>query len=456
MVAPDSSHSPTAPRWCRLEMQISPQNEFKFRYWMAPILSRRATGHLAQSFTNTMMSPLAPEQIAELASIDGVRLATSSTGMRYKNRPDLALLEFCEGTTAAGSFTRSQTAGAPVRWCREALRLGEIRGIIVNAGNANVFTGEAGEDAVRIEARSVAQALSADKRSIFVCSTGVIGEPLDVKVITDKVPELVSSLRGDGWRSAADAIRTTDTYAKLASTAVDIGGGQVRINGIAKGSGMIAPNMATTLAFLATDARVDQETLQTVLADCVDTTFNCITVDGDTSTSDSIIMGATGRGPTVSEPADIAAFKEAVHTVLDSLALQVVSDGEGLERLIEITVAGADSRQAARALASSVSNSLLLKTAIAGGDANWGRVVMALGNAAVPLTQAKLKIWFGDLLVAERGQRAVSHNESAVSEYISGRKISIRIEVGTGPGFATFRTCDLTSKFVDLNANYRS
>jgi len=402
------------------------------------------------------VSPFAPAAPQQLSAITGIRLASCASGIKRGEATDLSLIEFAAGSTVAGCFTKSTTAGAPVNWCRKALKSGHVRAIIVNSGNANVFTGSPGDETVRLEVDSVASALSAAHSDVFVCSTGVIGEPLDGNLIARAVPGLVASLQSASWHEAASAIMTTDTYPKVSTRSCAVASGQVTINGIAKGSGMIAPDMATTLSFLGTDARISAADLQSLLSECVEDTFNCITVEGDTSTSDTILIGATGKGSQVETQEDLAKFKAALREVLFDLSQQVVDDGEGVSKRIEISLSGAPDRASARMLAMHIANSPLFKTAIAGGDANWGRVVMALGKSQMPFDLNRLKIWFNDLPVAESGRRASAYNEKAMTALVNGDSIRVRVEVGEGPGSILVRTTDLTSDFVDLNANYRS
>ena len=389
----------------------------------------------------------------------GVRMATCAAGVRYRGRDDLALMVFDQGTVVAGSFTRSQTAGAPVIWSRRVAKCGVARALIVNAGNANVFTGEAGHATVLAEAEAVSNSLGLSVDDVLVCSTGVIGEPLDPSSITRHVPRLTESLRPDAWLSFAEAIRTTDTYPKVATVETKLQRGMVRLNGLAKGSGMIAPNMATMLAFLATDAAISPALLKQMLKECVDETFNCITVDGDTSTSDSVLLAATGKvGDQIvrTDDPDYVPFRDALLELCRNLALQVVCDGEGLTKLVEIRLRGATSRETARTLAMAVANSPLLKTAIAGGDANWGRIVMALGKAGPFLNVADLRIAIGNHPVASNGVRDAAYDEDAVSRHVAGARVEIDVSVGPGPGEIKVWTTDMTNEFVAINASYRS
>ncbi len=406
-------------------------------------------------------SPLAPAEIQQLPPIDGVRLATTNSGIRYKGRDDLLLMEFAPGSTVAGVLTRSLASSAPVDWCRVALKGGSARAVVVNAGNANAFTGKAGTQAVRACVAAAARALSCKPTEVFVASTGVIGQPLDAGKITDKLPGLIASLDADGWGKAAAAIMTTDTFPKTATRTAKIGGATVRINGIAKGSGMIAPDMATMLAFVVTDAALPARVLRALLSQANEQSFNCTTVDGDTSTSDTLILCATGtvKGqPRVVSAGDgrLAGFRKALDDLTRDLAIQVVRDGEGAEKLVRIALTGAASDKAAKRIALAIANSPLVKTAIAGQDANWGRIVMAVGKAGEKANRDRLKISIGGVLVATRGAVAPGYDETPVAEHMKGREIDIAVDVGVGKGRATVWTCDLTHGYIRINGDYRS
>ncbi len=405
-------------------------------------------------------SPLAPEPIAALPPLAGVRLATAECGIRYRGRTDLMLMELAPGTRMAGVLTRSLTAAAPVEWCRAALKGGAGRAILVNSGNANAFTGRKGKEAVRATARAAAKRLGCREREIYVASTGVIGEPLEAGKIIAALDGMTVRLSPEGWAAAAAAIMTTDTFPKLATRTARIGAASVTINGIAKGSGMIQPDMATLLAFAATDAKIPQETLQKLLARAADRSFNAITVDGDTSTSDTLLMAATGqvRHPRIAGPGDAALgnFRKALDELMLDLALQVVRDGEGATKLVEIAVTGAASARAARRIGFSVANSPLVKTAIAGGDANWGRIVMAVGKAGEKADPDRLKIAIGGVPITERGAVRAEYDEAPVARHIAGSEVKIAIDVGVGSGRATVWTCDLTHGYIDINGAYRS
>jgi len=405
-------------------------------------------------------SPFAPKRFPALPAVSGVLLGGASCGVKYKGRKDLFLATLEPGSALAGVFTKSKTASAPVEWCRKHLRGGKARAIIVNSGNANAFTGRDGLDAVVHTVDGVVDALGCRPAEVFVASTGVIGEKMSADRITAVLPRLVKRLRPNAWKDAAAAIMTTDTYAKGASASCEISGKAVTISGIAKGSGMIAPDMATMLSFVFTDARLPQPVLQRLLRRAVDRTFNCVTVDGDTSTSDTVLLAATGKarnrapdGP--SDPA-LAGFREALEHVLRDLALQVVRDGEGASKFVTIDVTGAESTQAARRIGLSVANSPLVKTAIAGEDANWGRIVMAVGKAGEKANRDRLDIAIGGVTIARAGERVPDYDEAPVARHMKGREIDVAVHVGVGRGRARVWTCDLTHGYIAINADYRS
>ncbi len=405
-------------------------------------------------------SPLAPDRFPPLPPVAGARFATVAAEIRYRGRPDLALMAFEPGTAVAGVFTRSKTAGHPVLWCRRILPAGRARALIVNAGNANVFRGREGDAAVAAEAEAVAAALDCLPQEVFVASTGVIGERLPVEKITGRIRELAANLREEALAGVAQAILTTDTFAKGASARTEIGGVPVTIAGVAKGSGMIAPDMATMLAFLVTDARLPPPLLQGLLEPAVDRSFNAITVDGDTSTSDTVLLFATGRAqhglPSGPEDPMLAAFRTALEAVMRDLACQIVRDGEGARKFVTIRVAGAVEERSARRIGLAIANSPLVKTAIAGEDANWGRIVMAVGKAGEPIDPARLSIAFGGHVVARDGRAVPDLDEAPVAAHLRGREVEIAVTVGEGPGVATVWTCDLTHGYIDINASYRS
>ena len=408
------------------------------------------------------VSPLAPESIPELPPIAGVRLAAAATGIRYKNRPDVLLAVLDPGTTVAASLTRSKSRSAPVDWCAKSLGGGTARAVVINAGNANAFTGKAGVATVRAVASAAAKLLKCNPAEIFQASTGVIGEPLDPAPITAALAGLAETASGGAWSEAARAIMTTDTFPKVRSVTARYGGKTVTINGIAKGSGMIAPDMATMLVFIFTDAAVPAKILQKLLARSVDPSFNCITVDGDTSTSDTVLLfatGAAGPAPKALKSADDArlkGFAKALDSLCMDLAQQVARDGEGAEKLIEVSITGAESPKAAHRIAMSVANSPLVKTAIAGEDANWGRIVMAIGKAGEKAIRDKLRIRIGGITVAKNGMRDPAYKEASIMPHMKGRAIIIEADVGVGKGKATVWTCDLTHRYIDINGSYRS
>ncbi|HWY60884.1 MAG TPA: bifunctional glutamate N-acetyltransferase/amino-acid acetyltransferase ArgJ [Rhizomicrobium sp.] len=407
------------------------------------------------------ISPLAPARPASLPPLAGVRLATVAAGIRYAQRTDVLLAVLASGTQVAGVFTRSKTASAPVVWCRDKLKGGAARVLVVNSGNANAFTGKAGQEGVAEIAQSAAAIVGCRQQEVFMASTGVIGEPLPTRKITSVLSQLVEQTAAGSWRAAAEAIMTTDTYPKLATTSAMIDGHKVTINGIAKGSGMIAPDMATMLAFVFTDAALPASVLQECLSAGVKPSFNAITVDSDTSTSDTLLLFATGKGARhapIAKASDkkLTDFRRALDRLLLELALAVVRDGEGAEKLIRIDVGGAESNEAAKRIALSIANSPLVKTAIAGNDANWGRVVMAVGKAGEAADRDKLKIAFGGHVVAEKGQRAARYDEKIATRAVSGREVEIAVELGLGKGAARVWTCDLTHGYIDINGSYRS
>ena len=352
--------------------------------------------------TTTTKSPFAPETLVSLAPIEGVRFATAEAGIRYKGRTDVMVAVMDEGTTAAGVLTQSKTASAPVLWCRKSLKKGRARILVVNSGNANAFTGKKGTAAVEMTAEYACAAADCKPHEVYVASTGVIGEPMDARKFATLLGGLAQSATADRFEAAARAIMTTDTYPKLATRSALIGNTRVTINGFCKGAGMIAPDMATMLCFMFTDAAIDAGVLQELLNEHVATTFNCMTVDGDTSTSDTCLLFATGtaaeRGQKRVEKAGskkLAAFSAALHDVMQALAIQVAKDGEGVSKFVTFEVGGAKSWAAARKIALACANSPILKTAIAGEDPNWGRVVMAVGKSGEAADRDKLAIWFG-------------------------------------------------------------
>ncbi|MFQ5984500.1 MAG: bifunctional glutamate N-acetyltransferase/amino-acid acetyltransferase ArgJ [Alphaproteobacteria bacterium] len=393
--------------------------------------------------------------------VAGVGLGAAASGVRYRGRDDLLFVKLAPGTSVAGVFTRSRTASAPVAWCRQALSGGRARGLVANAGNANAFTGAAGDAAVGRTAEAAARLIDCRPCEVFIASTGVIGEPLSDRRITQALPVLYRCLGPDRWEAAAGAIMTTDTFPKGATRQATLGRATVTINGIAKGSGMIAPDMATMLAFLFTDAAIPASVLQTLLARAVERSFNAITVDGDTSTSDTVLLFATGQGPRhppVRRPGEarLKPYREALEAVCRDLAHQIVRDGEGAQRFVTITVTGAASKRAARRIGLTVANSPLVKTAIAGSDPNWGRVVAAVGNAGEKVDPRRLTIRIGGVLVAADGAVHPDYTEAAAAAHMRGRDIAIDVDVGVGRGRGVVWTCDLTHRYIDINADYRS
>ncbi len=406
------------------------------------------------------MSPLAPKTIPELPAIDGVALAATACGIRYKDRRDLMLAVLAEGTQAAGVLTQSKTRSYTVDWCEEVLVHDSPRAVIVNSGNANAFTGEAGKLAVREVVAKTAQLVGCDPLSVFMASTGVIGEPLPYEKITQALDGLHASLSPDSWTDAAEAIRTTDTFAKLATAQANIGGTEVTINGIAKGSGMIAPNMATMLAYVFTDAAIPREILQPLLQETNQRSFNSITVDGDCSTNDMVLAFATGRAkhPEINDPDDpaLAEFKQAFEALMRDLALQIVRDGEGASKLVTVRVNEVVSYGSAHSIAMAIANSPLVKTAIAGEDPNWGRIVMAVGKAGESVDPAQLSIAIGPHAIVEQGELIAGYDETPVAAYMTQPELEITVSLGMGQAQATVWTCDLTHAYIDINADYRS
>ena len=407
--------------------------------------------------TITKVSPLAPEKFPDLPVIDGVRFATAQAGVKYKGRTDVMLAVADAGSTIAGVFTRSATRSAPVLDCQEKIGLdgtGPLA-IVVNSGNSNAFTGKHGRASVAAITAAAAAATGVSVDRVFTSSTGVIGEPLPHDKIVAVLDQLNTDLDAGGIAAAARAIMTTDTYPKGATVTVDTEHGPIKIAGMAKGSGMIAPDMATMLVYIFTDAKIAQADLQAVVSATNDTSFNCITVDSDTSTSDTLLMVATGAsGVTVDR--NHAGFRDAVNALFLDLAHQVVRDGEGASKFVEIQVTGAQSDKDAKIHAMAIANSPLIKTAIAGQDPNWGRVVMAIGKSGAAADRDLLSIWFGDILVAEKGWRAEGYTEDAGAAYMKNDSLIIRADIGLGTGTATVWTCDLTHGYIEINADYRS
>jgi len=409
-------------------------------------------------------SPLAPKDAPLLHSVAGARIAAVASGYRYKGRPDLVLLELAPGSALAGVFTKSLTAGAPVLWCRDALKAGggKARAVLVNAGNSNAFTGKRGAAATATLGKAVADLLNCAAEEVFIASTGVIGVPLEAARLEPFLAVAHDGLSGspESWAEAARGIMTTDTFSKAASRRCSIGGTAVTLTGIAKGSGMIAPDMATMIALATTDAAIAPAVLQQLLAEAAERSFNCITVDSDTSTSDSLFLAATGAAgnAAVSDADDpaLAEFRAALLDLMQDLALQVVKDGEGAQKLIAIAVTGAADDGAAKRIGLAIANSPLVKTAIAGSDANWGRIVMAVGKAGEAADRDRLAITIGGFPVASEGGPVEGYDEAPVAAHMKGDDIRIAVDVGVGDGAAEVWTCDLTHGYIDINADYRS
>jgi len=411
---------------------------------------------------NATRSPLAVP-FPNMPTVPGVRLGAVAAGIKYRGRRDLMVATLASGTTVAGVFTQSKTAAAPVEWCRKGLdREDPAAGIlVVNSGNANAFTGKAGQDATKEIAGTVAKAAGCRRRDVFICSTGVIGEPLPVEKITARLPSLVRGAGPRAWGAAAKAIMTTDTFPKGATRTAKIDGVEVKINGIAKGSGMIAPDLATMLAFIYTDAQIPSDVLQSLLLLGTRDSFNSITVDSDTSTSDTVLCFATGQAKLerpITRAGDrrLSDFRRKLFDLMLDLALQIVRDGEGAMKLVRVAVSGAASTSAARKIALSIANSPLVKTAVAGEDPNWGRIVMAVGKSGEAADRDKLKIALNGILVAAKGHVDPDYVEADGAAAMKAAEITIEVDVGVGRGTSTIWTCDLTHRYISINADYRS
>lgn len=411
---------------------------------------------------STKISPFAPKSFAKLPPIDGCRMATAAAGIKYKNRTDVLMMVFNAPVTVAGALTTSKCPSAAVDLCRANLKGGKARALVVNSGNANAFTGANGRASAESTAAAAAKLIGCEASEVFVSSTGVIGEPLDSHKINTVLPEALKSASLNHWQEAANAIMTTDTFAKVATVSVEIDGAKVRFNGIAKGAGMIAPDMATMLAYVVTDVPIEQNLLQAEVSRLVGGSFNAITVDSDTSTSDTLLVFATGKAPLQSGPISDAkdkrllAVRKALKSIFANLSQQIICDGEGITKLIEVQVTGAKSAKSAKRIALSIANSPLVKTAIGGGDANWGRIVMAVGKAGEPADRDSLAIWFGPHQVASGGLRHAGYDEASVSSYMTKSKVTVRADIGLGRGKAKVWTCDLTQDYVIINGDYRS
>jgi glutamate N-acetyltransferase/amino-acid N-acetyltransferase len=406
------------------------------------------------------VSPLALP-LPEMPAVAGVEIASVAAGIRYKAREDMTVFRLSPGTTVAGVFTLNKCPGAPVDWCRAALKGGKARALVVNAGNSNVFTGRAGRETCERTAAEAAALIGCKPREVFIASTGVIGERLPTDVLLAALPGAVAGLQGDAWGAAARAIMTTDTFPKAATRTARIGEAAVTISGIAKGSGMVAPDMATMLSFIATDAKIPAALLQKLLSRGSARSFNCVTVDSDTSTSDTVLLFATGQAkhPRVAAdapPAVLRDFARALDEVLHELALMIARDGEGAQKLVTIHVTGAVSARSAHRIGMCIANSPLVKTAIAGEDANWGRIVMAVGKAGEPADRDKLSVAVGGTWMAREGGVVPDYDETPVVAHMKGREVEITVDIGLGRGRATVWTCDLTHGYIDINGSYRS
>ena len=406
------------------------------------------------------ISPFAPSVFPDVPPVAGMRFATAEAGIKYRGRTDVLFAVFDPGTTVAGVLTTTRCPSAPVEWCRANLPAGKARALLVNSGNANAFTGLKGRETVRLSAEAAAAVVGCAPEEVFLASTGVIGEPLDPSKFSAVLSDTATRVAPGPWIDAARAIMTTDTFPKVASRTLKIDGETVTINGIAKGAGMIAPNMATMLSFIATDAPIAAPVLQSLIARAADGSFNAITIDGDTSTSDTLLMFATGKAQIapITEATDrrLAGFRRALASLSLELAHLVAKDGEGLTKFVAVTVEGATSAKSAKKIAFSIANSPLVKTACAGEDANWGRIVMAVGKAGEPAERDRLAIWFGDVRVAVDGARDPDYSEEAASAVMKRPEIAIRVDLGLGRGKATVWTCDLTKEYVAINGDYRS
>jgi glutamate N-acetyltransferase / amino-acid N-acetyltransferase len=410
---------------------------------------------------SSTVSPLAPKHVPDMPQVAGVRLATGAAGIKYQGRTDVLLALFDKGTAVAGVLTRSKCPSAPVEWCRAKLKAGKARALVVNSGNANAFTGKTGRVATAFTAKLASEAAGCKPAEVFLASTGVIGEPLPAERFDGVMKGLAQDAIAGRFHDAAKAIMTTDTFPKVATAQVKLGGATVTINGIAKGAGMIAPDMATMLSFVFTDAPIAAPALQALVSAGAIDTLNAVTIDGDTSTSDTLLVFATGAAtgaPKISRANDprLKDFRKAFEGVLADLSEQIARDGEGARKLVEIVVEGAVSKTSARRIARSIANSPLVKTAIAGEDANWGRVVMAVGKAGEPANRDRLSIWFGDTRVAHKGARDPGYDEEAVSNYMKSPEIRLRVSLGMGKARDRILTCDLTKEYVAINGDYRS
>ena len=419
---------------------------------------------LKNKYSTVNISPLAPENgFPILPQIQGIRFAAAAANVKYSERNDVMLIECAAGSSIAGLFTKSSTRSASVLDCQNKLKIGTSdkgAAILVNSGNSNAFTGSYGEESVQKICTAVSNEMKIPLNSVFTASTGVIGEKLPHKKIISKVKELNSKLDEYSAESAARAIMTTDTFPKGACSSFSINNSIVNISGFAKGSGMIAPDMATMLVYIMTDIAIEKNILQNILAKLNEKTFNSITVDSDTSTSDSLMLIATGQSGNKiiidENSAEALKFTEELHAVMLNLAKQVVRDGEGATKFLEIEVNGAVSEKSAKIVALAIANSPLIKTAIAGEDPNWGRVVMGVGKSGEPADRDKISIWFGDILVAQHGWGSSSYSENLGQNYMKNQELKITVDLGIGDGSAKVWTCDLTHQYISINADYRS
>lgn len=405
-------------------------------------------------------SPLAPSTTPQLKPMPHIALASVQAGIRYTGRTDLLLITLPEGTQAAGVFTRSLTASAPVEYSRSVCEQGHVRALVINSGNSNAFTGKAGVETVQQTAAHTATLIGCQPDEVAIASTGVIGEPLPTAKLLSGLDNAATQLQPDGWMEAATTIMTTDTFPKCAIRHTRIGDCDITIQGFAKGSGMIAPDMATMLGFIFTDAALPASLLRSLLVRASDATFNCITVDSDTSTSDTVLLCATqtAQHATIDGASDplLAEFKEALHSLCEELAILIVKDGEGARKLIEVRISGARDARAAHRIGMAIANSPLIKTMVAGEDPNWGRLVMAVGKSGEWADRDKLQVWLGDQCCTQDGARAPDYDEAKAKAYFKGDHIIIRADVGVGDGCSTVWTCDLTEQYIRINADYRS
>ncbi len=409
------------------------------------------------------ISPFAPKNFPKIPAIDGVEFATGNAGIKYRERDDFLLVKFCKGTIVGGVFTQSKCPAAPIDWCKKLLADSEPRALLVNSGNANAFTGQRGVEAAKLSAKIVAQNIDCKPEEVFLASTGVIGEYLDAQKFNEPIKRAVNNFNRQNLLEGARAIMTTDTYPKIAYEKIKIDNVEIILAGIAKGSGMIAPNMATMLGFIFTDMAIEKNILQSLLKKFADNSFNAITVDSDCSTSDTLMIFATneaqkkGVKPIIEQNDErLSIFALALEKLMKNLALQIVKDGEGISKLIKISVFGAANNESAKKIALSIGNSPLVKTAIAGEDANWGRVVMAVGKAGERANRDRISIYFGDIEVARNGEVSPNYREELGADYMKNSEIAIKVDVGVGAGEATIYASDLTHDYISINADYRS